>query len=265
MTLGRIAGTTAAALALLGSFLASPTPSDAATSLPAAGSARVTAAPAARTSAVLGVEVFGHSLKGRALRAYHLGDPTSPNKVVFIASIHGDEPGPQRLLVNLMHGAPITGADIWVIPRFNADGLARNTRTDARGVDLNRNYPINWIRQRGKYNSGRRPASEPETRAMMRFLSSIKPNFIVSMHQPLKGVDTSYGKARSLALRLVDGLHLPAKVFNCNSGCHGTLTEWYNHKFPGAALTVEYGYKISHYQARVSGPDGLLAAVFASR
>ncbi|HEX4191005.1 MAG TPA: M14 family zinc carboxypeptidase [Marmoricola sp.] len=263
MTLGRIAGTAALALALLGSVVASPAPSLAAVGAPAAPA--VSAAPAARASALLGVDVFGRSLKGRALIAYHLGDPASPRKVVFIASIHGDEPGPQRLLLNLIHGAPITGADIWVIPDFNRDGLARHTRTDARGVDLNRNYPMNWIRQHGKYNSGRRPASEPETRAMMRFLTKIRPDFIVSMHQPLEGVDTSYGKARSLALRLVRGLHLPAKVFNCNSGCHGTLTEWYNHTFPGAALTVEYGYRVSRYQARVSGPDGLLAAVFASR
>jgi protein MpaA len=262
MSLGRFSGSTVAALALVAAGLVGPATADVAP-VPVSASAHPTRTTAAR--AVTEVREFGKSAKGRVLRAYRLGDPTSTRKVVFIAAMHGDEPGPSKILLNLMHGAPITGADIWVIPYLNRDGLARHTRKNGRGVDLNRNYPVKWIHQTGKYNSGRKAASEPETRALMRFLGSIRPTFVVSMHQPLKGVDTSYGKARPLALRLVKGLHLPASVFNCNSGCHGTMTEWFNKYYPGAALTVEYGTKLTSYQTNVSGPNGLLAAVFATR
>jgi predicted deacylase len=218
-----------------------------------------------RATALVRTRIFGHSVKGRDLRAFEVGDPTSPVKVVLIATMHGNEPGPARILLNLRDGAPVKGADIWLVPYYNRDGYARDTRQNARHVDLNRNFPVDWIRQRGHYSSGPRPASEPETRAMMAFLTSIRPTYVVSLHQPLDGVDTSYGKARGLALRLAKGLGLPRKVFSCNSSCHGTMTQWFNKTLPGAALTVEYGAHVSKRQARVTGPRGLLAAVGASR
>lgn len=211
------------------------------------------------------IRVFGTSVKGRPLRAYRTGDPTSLRKVVLMSTMHGNEAGTAKILRNLVHGSAVSGADVWIIPVLNRDGVARGTRKNARGVDLNRNFPTSWQRQTGPYNSGRRPASEPETRALMRFLNAVEPDYVISLHQPLHGVDTSYGKARPVALRLVRGLRLPAKVFNCRRGCHGTMTQWFNRKHPGAALTVEYGYRVTDYQASVSGPAGLLAAVFASR
>lgn len=211
------------------------------------------------------VRVFGTSVKGRPLRAYRVGDPTSPRKVVLISTMHGNERGTTRVLRDLIDGPAVIGADIWIIANLNRDGLVRNTRKNARGVDLNRNFPTGWRHRRGTYNSGPRPASEPETRALMRFLDRVDPDYVISLHQPLYGVDTSYGKARPLALRLVEGLRLPAKVFNCTSGCHGTMTQWFNKHHDGAALTVEYGRRVSSYQASVTGPRGLLTAVFASR
>src|SRR4051794_11182136 len=85
--------------------------------------------PGARvaTRAVHQVVIFGHSVKGRALRAYRVGDPASPNKVVVLATMHGDETGPARVLMNLINGAPVTGADIWLVPYLNRDGMARHT------------------------------------------------------------------------------------------------------------------------------------------
>lgn len=230
------------------------------------------AAPAAGGSAadradqrVIATRIIGYSVKGRPIKAYRVGDPQAARKVVFIGAMHGDERGPSRILTNLRDGNAIRGADIWVIPFLNPDGAARNTRKNARGVDLNRNFPVDWRHQTGKYYSGPRPASEPETRAVMRFLRKIDPRFMVSFHQPLYGIDTSYGKSRNLALRLAEGLQLPRKVFRCNTGCHGTMTQWFNRRRAGAALTVEYGRTVSDHQADVTGPRGLLASVWATR
>jgi murein peptide amidase A len=218
------------------------------------------------TSASLGMRIIGYSVKGRPIRAWHLGDPTSPVKAVFIATMHGNEPQPAQILFNLRDGAPIHGADIWVIPYLNPDGHARNTRKNAHGVDLNRNFPVRWIRQGGAYNSGPRPASEPETRAIMRFLRRINPRFVVSFHQPLYGVDmSSPPKVHPLALRLVQYLGLPAKQFRCDGVCHGTMTQWFNKQLPGRAITVEYGRQMTWRQENVTGPTGLLKSVFASR
>jgi predicted deacylase len=230
----------------------------------AGGTATVTA-PRAADGTILGKRVIGHSVKGRPIRAWHLGDPASPVKAVFIATMHGNEGQPARILKDLRDRAPIAGADIWVVPRMNPDGHARHSRRNARGVDLNRNFPVRWIRQYGATNSGRRPASEPETRAVMRFLAEVRPTYVVSFHQPLYGVDTSYSKTRALGRRLARNLRLPRKVFNCNGGCHGTMTQWYNRRFPGAAITVEYGHRMTWRQKHVTGPRGLLASVGASR
>ncbi len=221
---------------------------------------------AARTRpAVVGVRTIGHTVKGRGIVAWRLGQPSSRRKVVVLAAMHGNETGPARVLYNLRDGRAIRGADIWVVPQYNRDGIARHTRQNAHGVDLNRNYPRHWQRQGGAYNSGPRAASEPETRAVMAFLRSVRPAYVISFHQPLHGVGRAGGKGSALVRRLHRGLHLPVRSFNCSGVCHGTMTEWFNASFRGVAVTVEYGRGVSRRQARGSGPQGLLRAVGARR
>jgi murein peptide amidase A len=215
--------------------------------------------------AVVEVRTIGHSVKGRAIVAWRLGQPTSTRKVVIMAGMHGDEPGPSRILNQLRDGRPITGADIWVIPVYNPDGRARNTRQNAHGVDLNRNWPFHWVHLGGGTYSGSSAASEPETKAVMAFLKQVHPNYVVSFHQPLHGVGRAGPKGRWFVKRLHRQLHLPVKAFNCDGVCHGTMTEWFNASFGGVAVTVEYGHGLSRRQARTSGPTGLLRAVGARR
>jgi predicted deacylase len=229
------------------------------TVLPASAQAAVPGQPA-----VVEVKVIGHTVKGRPIVAWRLGQPTSTRKVVIMAGMHGDEQGPARILYRLRDGRPIKGADIWIIPVYNPDGRARHTRQNAHGVDLNRNWPAHWVHLGGATNSGSGPASEPETKAVMAFLSQVKPGYVVSFHQPLHGVGRAGPKGRAFVQRLHRGLHLPVKSFNCDGGCHGTMTEWYNAHFRGVAVTVEYGHGLSRKQARTTGPTGLLRAVGAS-
>ena len=106
-----------------------------------------------------------------------------------MGQMHGDEPaGPLVVLNRLLKADPIPNCALWLVPTMNPDGRRRGTRTNARGVDLNRNWPSStWVRQ-GKgtrYWSGPRPASEPETRAMLRFFKRVEPRTVISMHQPL--------------------------------------------------------------------------------
>ena len=236
---------------------------------PAAQAGSPVAVPHTRATAAAGAvleeRVIGYSVAGRPIRAWHLGDPASPVKAVFIGAIHGSEAAPSRILLNLRDGRAISGADIWVVPFMNPDGVHRHSRQNAHGVDLNRNFPVQWIHQGGSYYSGPRAASEPETRAMMAFLADVRPRYVVSFHQPLYGVDTSYRKTRTLGRHLSRYLHLPRKRFNCNNGCHGTMTQWFNRVLPGAAITVEYGHHLSHRQKYRTGPRGLLRTVGATR
>lgn len=212
--------------------------------------------------AVLGKRVIGHSVRDRPIVAWHLGQPGKP-RVVLIATMHGNEGRPSRILRTLRDGRPIRGINLWVVPTYNPDGLARNTRKNAHGVDLNRNYPFHWVDLDGNYESGRRPGSEPETRAMMRFLRDVHPRRVLSFHQPLYGVDTDT-KRPAFARRVSRKLHLPAKSFTCGGVCHGTMTGWYNHHFRGNALTVEYGAHPTRRRMRVVAPRQVLA-VFGAR
>ena len=188
--------------------------------------------------AVIEKVVIGHSVKGRAITAYHLGE-RGRKKVVLIAVMHGNEPAPRRILMDLVDGAPVHHVNLWVVPVYNPDGLARHTRKNAHGVDLNRNYPYKWVHQTGNYYSGPKPRSEPETRAMMRFLAKVKPAYVLSFHQPLHAVDIT--QRPKFSKKVAHALDLPMSRLDCGSSCHGTMTMWFNHRFKGFALTVEYG------------------------
>ena len=207
---------------------------------------------------VIGTRVIGHSVRGRDIVAWHLGEPGQGPKVVLIATMHGNEAAPAGILRALRDGAAVHGIDLWVVPTYNPDGLARHTRRNAHGVDLNRNFPRHWVDLDGNYESGPRPASEPETRAMMRFLADVRPRWILSFHQPLHGVDTDTKRPR-FARRVARALDLPAKRFDCGGVCHGTMTGWYNAKFRGTALTVEYGAHPGRRLMRVRAPRQVLS------
>ena len=213
--------------------------------------------------AVVEKRTIGMSVRGRPIRAWRLGEP-GKRRVVLISTMHGNEPHTRRILESLRDGRAIRGIDLWVIPTYNPDGLARGTRRNARGVDLNRNFPHEWADLDGNYESGPAPASEPETRAVMAFLEEIDPLRVVSFHQPLNGVDTDTKEPR-FARRLARALRLPRTSLDCGGRCHGTMTMWFNHHFRGAALTVEYPAHPSRRRMVVAAPRQLLDVLGAHR
>jgi protein MpaA len=208
--------------------------------------------------AVVETRVVGTSVKGRRIMAYRVGDPRAKVTAVAMSTMHGNEPAPRHILRAIRDGRTVRGVDLWLIPTYNPDGLARGTRANAHGVDLNRNFPFRWADLDGSYESGPGPASEPETRAVMRFFRAVRPRYVVSFHQPLYGVDTSVPSVRRFALRLARGLDLPRKRFVCGGVCHGTFTQWFNHRFHGKAVTVEYGTHPGRKRLRVHAPRQLV-------
>ena len=214
-----------------------------------------------RRVAVVEKRLLGRSVKGRPLVAYRLGDHRSTVTAVAMSTMHGDEPRTRRILTSLRDGRPVRGLDLWVIPVVNPDGLARGTRRNARGVDLNRNFPHRWANLDGRYESGPGPASEPETKALIRFFNDVRPRYVVSFHQPLNGVDVSTDSVRPFAVRLAEGLNLPRKRFTCGGTCHGTFTMWYIHRHAKKAVTVEYGPRPSPRRMNVVAPRQLVRAL----
>ena len=148
---------------------------------------------------------------------------------------------------------------------MNPDGLARHTRKNAHGVDLNRNYPYHWRNLDGKYESGPAAGSEPETQALMGFFGEVKPRRIVSFHQPLHGVDVSTARSRPFAKRLANYLNLPRKRLTCGGVCYGTFTAWYMARHGGQAVTVEYAAHPGRHRMNVTAPRQLLRVLGARR
>src|SRR5688572_15770749 len=99
-----------------------------------------------------------------------VGDPDAPVRVLVVGSIHGNETAGHAVVRRLARTAPPAGVQLWLVESANPDGVRRGTRQNARGVDLNRNFPFRWAgggRPFDTYYPGRAPASEPETRARM--------------------------------------------------------------------------------------------------
>ncbi|MCW2791648.1 MAG: peptidase carboxypeptidase [Nocardioides sp.] len=246
--MSRRLGTSLAILALLAA---------AAPVVPTAATAAAQARQGPDRPAVIGKRVIGESVRGRDIVAWHLGEVGKP-RVLLVATMHGNEGAPRQILQTLRDGQTIHGIDLWVLPTYNPDGLAAGTRKNAHGVDLNRNFPYHWADLDGSYESGPKAGSEPETRAMMRFLRKIRPAWIVSFHQPLHGVDTDT-KRPAFSRRVARHLHLPTKSFTCGGVCHGTMTGWFNDRFKGTALTVEYGAHPGPRQMRRRAPGQVLS------
>jgi len=66
----------------------------------------------------------------------------NPVKRIYLSTgIHGDEPaGPLAALQLLQENQWPANADIWLCPCLNPTGFTRNSRENAKGIDLNRQY-----------------------------------------------------------------------------------------------------------------------------
>lgn len=208
----------------------------------------VTTPAEARTSAVHSERVVvGTSVRGRPIVAFHRWRDGATRTVLVVGNLHGDERAGLRVVRDLRTRRLPDAVNLWLVRSGNPDGTAADRRTNAHGVDLNRNFPRLWVRAgRGTANwSGPRAASEPETRALMALVRRIRPRTTLIFHQPLFGVDSYRAKSMSLVRALSRATGLPVRRFDCRGGCHGTFTDWHNARTAGRAVTVEFGHRAS--------------------
>lgn len=126
---------------------------------------------------------------------------------MIVADIHGgDEWNTLTLanqLIKYLNQYPDIVPDnvtLYILPSLNPDGEARAHdkygRLNDNGVDLNRNFPINWQadwNRAGCWNylpssSGTGPGSEAETQALMNFIDSHKIEALISYHSAALGI-----------------------------------------------------------------------------
>jgi protein MpaA len=187
-------------------------------------------APAPRT------ETVGHSVRGRPLVARVVGDRAARRSVLVVGCVHGDETAGIAITRALRAVAPPAGTALWLVDAFNPDGRAAHTRQNARGVDLNRNSPRRWRRLTGIFDSGPRPLSEPESRAINGLVRRLRPAVTIWYHQHAALV-TESGGDRAIERRYASVAGLPFRRYIRPPG---SITSWQNATFPrDTAFVVE--------------------------
>ena len=179
--------------------------------------------------------VLGHSVEGRQIRATRVGEEDAPVKVLVVGDVHGNEPAGEAIVAALRK-ARVDGVQFWLIRTANPDGRADDTRQNARGVDLNRNFPFRWAPgAKGTYYPGPKAASEPETKALMRFVRRVRPQLGIYYHQHMGitvrarnadvKVQRDYARRTGLPLRSLPNYH-------------GTAIGWQNNLISGGTAFV---------------------------
>jgi hypothetical protein len=155
---------------------------------------------------------IGASVNGRGILGYRFG--SGSEKIVFVGSLHGNEPSSAYILHSLIDylemnpGVIPAHRSVEIIPIASPDGYAIRSRMNMHSVDLNRNFPTsNWqsevTQPNGDYyehGGGTEPLSEPESAALASYISGRNPRLVMSYHAAAKIVSANeVGNSYALA------------------------------------------------------------------
>lgn len=142
---------------------------------------------------------YGRSYLGLPLEVWR---PRADCTLLLFAAIHGEEPETTYALSRALRQLREPPEHCAVVLAANPDGLIRGTRGNARGVDLNRNFPArdwqpNAVTHRSTMEDpsdvllspGDRPGSEVETQALLALIEDLEPDAVVALHAPLACID----------------------------------------------------------------------------
>ena len=187
------------------------------------------------------VEGYGRSVRGAELRV-HL--PARPHHLL-VAGMHGEEPETVQLARGVLERVDADAATCAIVLCANPDGIADGTRQNARGVDLNRNFPATTWRagttpsypagidpaQRVSANrtnissTGATPLSEPESTALAALIERLGPTLVLDLHAPLELVLTTPLVPEAVARELADAAGMEV-TDDIGSPVPGALRDW---------------------------------------
>lgn len=179
--------------------------------------------------------MIGQSVQDRPIDAAAQGYGRT---VLVVGCIHGDECAGLPVARRLMREPVPEGMRLVVVPQLNPDGYRRRTRTNARGVDLNRNWSEGWRPSgRGPIWSGPRPFSEPETRAARRLIEREQPAVTVWLHQQFGSpLVRAWGRSVPAARRYANIARLPFRRLGWSPG---GAPRWQNTRMSATSFVVE--------------------------
>ncbi|HEX8877684.1 MAG TPA: M14 family zinc carboxypeptidase [Phycisphaerales bacterium] len=195
-----------------------------------------------------------------------------PPRVLVIGSIHGNEPEGLPAVQPLVASLSIArrdatlGATVCIIRDLNPDATAARSRTNSRGIDLNRNFPASNFSPAP--DRGQAPLSEPESRALARELDTFRPDLVIVFHSIRSGPFVNYdGPASALAEAFVAAARrtdprwrVEPSMGYPTPGSLGTFVG-IDRRVP--ILTVEFRRGHDAPAAARAGVDGVLGAIGA--
>ncbi len=233
-------------------------------------------------------QIEGLSVHGEPLWTHYAG-PERKGGLLLLGGTHGDERASIDLLkMGLAQWdssestfAMSPNLPLAVMPCVNPDGYAQGSRYNARGVDLNRNFPAGWSRD-SLEPAGEAPLSEPESRILHDLILRLEPSAIVSLHWALAEIDGDGAQSVDLVNALWDALpeedkptyrkrySLPKPG---NGGVHtwdgppGSLGRWAGHELKFASgrapamVTLELPYGVAPFPRPEVLPEDHLETV----
>jgi len=158
--------------------------------------------------------------------------------ILVVGTVHGDEPAGSEIVRELRSRRPSRGVVV-AVPSLNPDGVAAGTRTNARGVDLNRNFASDWEAHGAPGHpeySGPRPFSEREAGLARSLIRKLRPDVTIWIHQQHEpALVRAWGQSVEAA-RTYAGL--VGMRFRALPWLPGSAPNWQNHRFTDASAFV---------------------------
>lgn len=193
-----------------------------------------------------GAVQLGTSVKGEPIYVREHGN--GARRLLVIGLIHGDEAGVYQRFDDLWLRLTSAGYSdeftIAGIATMNPDGYAEQRRGNARGVDLNRNWPASNFRASTRH--GPAPLSEPEAAAVHRYIQRFAPDAVIVFHAVDGGpfVDPDGPEPQSTALatafvRSASAIDPAWRVHADFTNPPGSMGTWFGVERGRPILTVE--------------------------
>ena len=219
------------------------------------------------------IQNLGFTRKGLPILSYEFSHPLShpsgkeKSSILILSGVHGDEVEGIKACYLLLHHylelklkrkrelkpekallplpVPVT-----FIPELNLDGILLLQRQNAKGVDLNRNFPTaDWEQgcsAHKKYYPGEKPASEPETQALLKCIEANAFQCILSLHSwPEDCLLNINGSCYELAENIAKQIHAPVSE-DIGYSTPGSL---------GTYASVQCNIPILTYEFKIGTPE----------
>lgn len=230
---------------------------------------------------------LGKTADKRDIWCIRIGKPGAARKLMIDAAIHAREWKNVQVLMRQTEDMLRDYRDykdrfrktcIYIVPMDNPDGVsisqygfdairnkklrelckkignAKKWKANARGVDLNDNFPAGFQKTSRKTKPsymaypGKKASSEKETKALMRLVNSIKPKAVLNLHSTGSVIywdfdvdEELHDKLYQFALKINSYNEYMMMPPNGSTRATGGFADWLNYEKGIASITIETG------------------------